>query len=145
VCFHSPYPLGLEKLKRGESSISIASFRKCLLSGDIDCSRYPLAVAGGNWCSNPLIRRGIPRTGLKPCAPSPVQPCDDSVPGLREPDSLPKLRLSSFNLHVHTGITQLLEHYLRNFVEIRLHGRLWCRQASYDFALTLTGNFSIAG
>ena len=87
------YPLGLEKLKRRESSISVASFRKCLLSGDIDCSRYPLAVAAGNWCSNPpTIRRGIP-TGLKPCSPSPVQPCDDSVPGLREPDSFAQIAI----------------------------------------------------
>jgi hypothetical protein len=62
----------------------------------------------------------------------------------REPDSsCPSLQLSSFNLHVHTGITQLLEHCLRNFVEIRLHGSLRCCQVSYDFPLTLTRNFAV--
>jgi hypothetical protein len=53
--------------------------------------------------------------------------------------------LSSFSLHVHTRIAESPVHRLRNlFVDIRLHGRLWCCQAPYDFPLTLTRNFAIA-
>ena len=54
-------------------------------------------------------------------------------------------RLNSLNRCVHAKVAQFLEHCLRNFVDIRLHGRLRCCQTSYDFPLTLTRNFAITG
>jgi hypothetical protein len=36
------------------------------------------------------------------------------------------------------------KHCTRNFVGIRLHGLLWCRQAAYDFSLALARNLAVA-
>jgi hypothetical protein len=52
--------------------------------------------------------------------------------------------LRSFDLHVHTGGPDYVDHFLRKFVEIRLPSLLRCRQIPNDLSLTLTGDFAIA-
>ena len=52
--------------------------------------------------------------------------------------------ISSFNLHVHTRLTQSFKHCLGDLVGIRLRRLLWCCQAGYNFTLTLARNFAIA-